>query len=409
MDIRYIFRTPTIIVLCLYIFWGGISIDTVLFPSVERYPLHRVFIALTFIILLFNFLQVFRVLLQNKVLFIFLLYILLTAAWAANASEVVKNFIFLSSALIISTLTALAFANNQIGLVRWLFWLFFLMMFASAFVAIFYPQIGINIKDFGKPRWIGITSHPNTLGAEGVALIWLSSNLLFLSKNYLEKPIIFVALVLAFYVIFKADSMTSFIDSFVVIGCVLYYYIINRLPLPIKLIFFFVISMLFLAVIGYYLEADKLSYSLFTTTGRSASFTGRTELWGKALLAAKDSYLFGYGFDDLQALTKKYRILMVHIHNGYLEIMVKGGVVAIMLLAFILIKTLIDQFRIKSNHINDVIFLGSGYIMILVHNITESSFFKGLNSLNILFILIIVFTGLLKSANKLTGLPSSRC
>ncbi len=403
MNTTFKLRTLTIIVLCLYIFWAGIGIDLVLYPSVERYPLHRGFILLTFFVLIFNLKQVFSVFLQNKALIVLIFYVLLTAAWADNASVVVKDFIFLFSALIISILTALAFADHQIGLIRWLFWLFLLMTLASIIVGIYYPHIGINIKDFGKPRWVGITNHPNALGAEGLTLTWLAANLLFLSKKYLEKAITLFALLAAVYIIRKADSITSLLDAFVVIACVCYYYIFNRLSLPIKLIFFMLVSLSFLFVVSFYMGAEEMSSSILKSTGRSASFSGRTELWGKALIAASDNPIFGYGFDDLLSLTKKYHILMVHLHNGYIETLVKGGVIGLILLVYILVKTLIDQFRINLKYKKDFIFLNSGFIMILIHNITESSVLKGLNALNILLILIIISTSLLSSANKTKG------
>jgi O-antigen ligase len=156
-----------------------------------------------------------------------------------------------------------------------------------------------------------------------------------------------------------------------------------------------------LFVASFYISDVDISTSILKSTGRTASFTGRTVLWEKALIAANDNPIFGYGFDGLLPLTKKYHLLMVHLHNGYIETLVKGGMISITLLSYIIIKTLIYQFRIRLKYKSDLIFLNSGLIMILVHNITESSVLKGLNSLNILLILIIASTNLLKSANTI--------
>ena len=92
---------------------------------------------------------------------------------------------------------------------------------------------------------------------------------------------------------------------------------------------------------------------------------------------------------------------MSHLHNGYVEILVKGGVIGAVLLAFILIKTLIEQLRIDLKYRHYFIFLNTGFIMIMLHNFTESSILKGLNTLSILFVFIVVFTSQVVNSGKM--------
>lgn len=385
----------TIIIFCIYIFWGSFGLDLTLNPDIERIPLHRAFILLTAFILLFNFQQVIISCLKNKTLISLILYVLLSTAWAYSPSETIKNFIFLSSIFFISVMTALAFSDDRTALIRWLFWLFLLMTIASIIAGLYFPTIGINTLDFGKPRWIGITAHPNGLGTQALTLIWLSSNLFFLSKSKIEKQIILLAIIAALYAIVKADSMTSLITSLVIITYSSYCYLLGTLKLPIKLTLAAITLLSLLVVITFYMSATELTTATIESTGRNTTFTGRSILWQNAFTAAADNLLFGYGFDDIEPLTKKYHILMSHLHNGYIEILVKGGVVACILLSFVLAKTFFKQLMIKTTNRNYFIFLNTGLVMILIHNITESSILRGFSTFSILLIFIIVSTNLI--------------
>ncbi|QWF70709.1 O-antigen ligase family protein [Methylomonas paludis] len=365
-------------------------------PDVERYPFHRILIVITALIVFFNGQQVLMVCRQNKTLIALISYTLLSALWAENSPTVIKSFIFLISAFFISILTAIAFADKNTSLIRWLFWLFIFMNIGSIYFAYTHPEIAINTKDFGKPRWVGITTHPNALGATGLILIWLSSNLFFLTKSFLEKIAIITATCISLFVIIKADSMTSLVDSFIVIEVVCYYYLFNRFSLPIKIILITlgVIVVLF----GYFIYLDDvdITSTAFKSAGRSSNFSGRTVLWDKSLSAFSDSPLIGYGFDELDGLTKRYHLLMSHLHNGYIEILVKGGIIASILLLYIFLQTLFEQMFIRVKRRENFIFLNTGFIMVLIHNITESSILKGLSALSIILILIIVSTSFLR-------------
>jgi len=393
------YKLPTLIVFFLYIFWGSFSLDLTLHPNSERLPFHRIFILLTAVIFLFNIQQVFTAFLKNKILIFLLLYVLITAAWANNPSETLKLFVFLSSAMIISIMVALAYAENTVTLIRWLFWFLLLMTLASIVTALQFPSLGVNTKDFGKPRWVGIASHPNGLGTQALSLIWLASNLFFLSKSKIEKSIILFGVIAAFFAIIKADSMTSLITSLIVISLVCYYYLLGRLSLPIKVILFIVASLSFLVVITFYMNTSELATSTIESTGRDVTFSGRSFLWQKALSSAADNLIVGYGFDNLEQLTKINHVLMSHLHNGYIETLVKGGLIASMLLGFILIKTFFQQLRVKLTHKNDFVFLNSGLIMVLLHNFNETSILRGLSTLSIFLLFIIVSTSLIRIGN----------
>jgi O-antigen ligase len=396
MNENYRFPILTIFVFCLYVFWGAFGIDLTLNPNVDRYPLHRVFIFITIFIFFLNARQVLNACLKNKIFIALIIYVLLTALWSFEILDTIKNFIFLLSVMFISIMTALAFANKRIILIRWLFWLFFLMTLASIATAILFPSIGVNLNDFGKPRWIGITTHPNALGVLSLVLIWLSSNLFFLTKSYFERLIILLAILTSFFILIKADSMTSLVTSIIIIAYICYCYIFEKINGYIKLLFFIGVLLVFLFVVTFYMDLSELVNLTLSSTGRNTTFTGRALLWQRAFVAVNNNIFFGYGFDGLQGLTEIYRLEMSHLHNGYIEVLVKGGVIAGILLTIVILNTFFHQLRIKLLHMQDFIFLNSGLVMILIHNITESSILRGLSALSIFMIFIVVATSLIE-------------
>lgn len=159
-----------------------------------------------------------------------------------------------------------------------------------------------------------------------------------------------------------------------------------------------ILSLLF--ILAFYMNTEELTNATIGSTGRDASFTGRTLLWQKGLISAADNLTFGYGFDSLKQLTAIHHLDMSHLHNGYVELLVKGGIIASTLFAFILIKTFFHQLRIKSLYRQDYVFLSSGLLMVLLHNVTESSLLKGLSTLNMFLIFIIVSTSLIEKNNN---------
>ncbi len=394
----------TVVTLCLFIFLGSYGIDLTLEPpGYERYPYHRFLIVITALIALLNIREVVNLCLSNKALILLVAYIFATSLWSDDPQGTMKNFVFLASAVFIAILIVNAFSERNIVLVRWLFWLFLLMNLASIYVALEYPALGINVKEFGKPRWLGITNHPNTLGATGLILIWLASNLYFLTRKTFEKLCVMIAIGVGLWVIVKADSITSLVDAFLVIELVCYYYLFNKLSLPVKVCLlgagFF--ASLFLAL--FFFKGQDMASVILSSAGRNTNLSGRTLLWSKAFTAFFESPIIGYGFDDLAGLTKRFRLLMSHLHNGYLEVLVKGGLIAGLLTFVILFRAFVDQLLIKSSHRNNFILLNSGLVMVLVHNFTESTLMKGLNPLNIVSIYVVVATSYFRNKKAMVN------
>ena len=186
--------------------------------------------------------------------------------------------------------------------------------------------------------------------------------------------------------------------SIAVLGLIFYYHYFSGLNLIIKLLLWTFLLLIFLISFSLFITPQEAIVSILEANGRNLTFTGRSLLWVKALYALPDHLLFGYGFDNLQALTErqyKQLINMAHLHNGYLEVLLKGGLIGFFLLMFNIVKTVYYQLKLRKNNKVVFIFLNTGLMMVLFHNFTESSLLKGSMTMDIVFIFIIVLTNLL--------------
>ena len=114
-----------------------------------------------------------------------------------------------------------------------------------------------------------------------------------------------------------------------------------------------------------------------TTTGKDATFTGRTKIWNVAINALDGEHFFlGYGYNAFW-FSPESRSLNQYLvgfknyntHNGYLEIMLSVGALGLILFLFLLIRNVIESLK------------GASFVVILpltvwfmASNFTESIF-----------------------------------
>ena len=104
---------------------------------------------------------------------------------------------------------------------------------------------------------------------------------------------------------------------------------------------------------------------LLAMFGKNATLTGRTYLWSQGLAAATRTPLLGVGyqaywvqgFPDAERLWAEFYIDSrsgFHFHNTYVEVLVELGIVGVVLLALILIRTTAGHFVRFLDNRNDV-------------------------------------------------------
>jgi O-antigen ligase len=149
-------------------------------------------------------------------------------------------------------------------------------------------------------------------------------------------------------------------------------------------------------------ESTLPSISL-SAMGRNDTLTGRTGLWNDILANASKQPLLGVGFGAFWVGAIGYELYPLNNwsevtpgwrpnqgHNGYLDVYVELGLVGIMLLSGVIVtafKDVVEQITTDFDYAKvRLVYL----IIILLNNITESSFLRGTHSLWFLFLLFAI-------------------
>ena len=128
---------------------------------------------------------------------------------------------------------------------------------------------------------------------------------------------------------------------------------------------------------------------LFGMFGRDANLTGRTSLWADAIAAISKYPILGWSFDDHTHIIKTQGMAYSSYHNGFLDLAVSGGGVAIVLLV-LLFATWLAGFAKPSLIAAQIVpFSASFGFAYLVHNLTEASFVSPRGQLWMIFLALV--------------------
>ena len=117
----------------------------------------------------------------------------------------------------------------------------------------------------------------------------------------------------------------------------------------------------------------------------------RIEVWKDSLKIIREFSPVGTGFGSFINIYPKYRTIpgdsvADHAHNDYIEVLVNGGFVALMIFAWFLIALLYKTYRVflkRRETYSIYLFIGSvtGIISILIHSVTDFNLHIGANGL----------------------------
>lgn len=132
--------------------------------------------------------------------------------------------------------------------------------------------------------------------------------------------------------------------------------------------------------------------------------TGRYQVWQDATIAHSDKLFFGTGsyelelkerndylkenFIDAGGSEKDFVPTILHLHNGYLSVMMYSGLFAFMLFVFIIIDKIFEAKALKFANSKSII-LAALLIYFLIINIVEP-YFTGRRHIEFLFMMIIL-------------------
>jgi len=307
---------------------------------------------------------------------VILLYIFLSAAWSSVPPKVLVNWVH-HLGLTFVAIAATQYCRATPGrLYVVIVILFSILNVMSVIVSVAVPAIGIDAL---TGRWQGVISNPNHLGAVGSITVWATAFCLVCYKSPGARVMCGFALFFAFVVLAGSGSMTSIATMMGGTGLFVFLLIARRVGPMARFTIIATGAWFFLmgVVAVFLINPDAFSVGfLLSSMGRDPTLTGRTDLWELALGAFADSPIFGWSFDSLVTVLSVVHMHYGQFHNGYLDLLVKGGLIGLGLVFALLARYLTVLIRLLQYNY-EYAASGIGIFMILiVYNITEAALLR---------------------------------
>lgn len=337
---------------------------------------------------------------SNISIFALYLFFLASAVWAEDSfsvlKRVVRDFSTVLTALVLLSESNPGYAIRKI-IVRCSY-----LVFPLSIVAIkYFPSIGRDQANSGDNMFTGLTMHRNTLGQVAflycIVLLWdvyeqrRESKLKWTDWSILSRLLM---MAMGVWLLNTGDSKTSILC--LMLGAFVFW-ITGRIlrtqhPKP-KLAALTVGLLLALGIGSVFNLKDLFLWSI----GRSESFSGRATIWDQVLAQPVNRFI-GAGYQTFWDSRFGQNViagvgaegggetLIVTAHNGYIDILIDGGAVAVTLLGLMLLGrgvAIVDR-MVAGDMWARVGF--SCFLCAVIHNLSESTFFK----LSILWFFLIL-------------------
>jgi exopolysaccharide production protein ExoQ len=274
----------------------------------------------------------------------------------------------------------------------------------SLLTIIFFPDISVSYNYDDQLNfvvsWVGITTHKNTLGmVASFSGIFFVINLINNWKNIkmLNRIINVLFILLSLYLLAGAKSATSIIIF--IFGIILNIGLsITRKNIKTARRIIVSIIIILLSIQLFYGIASNESFlqNFVGLFGKDVTLTGRTDLWALLIELGLKKPLLGYGFgafwggDIVYYIWSKFLWGPLSAHNGYINVFINLGFIGLAFLIIIIIKS---YKKIENIFIEDYVYgktLMIYFILILIHNITETSFASPTTYLWYFFLIIVM-------------------
>ncbi len=345
---------------------------------------------------------------KNIWIFFFFLYMGASALWSNYSAVSFKRWIRTIGDLIM--VLVIISEHDSYEALKWLFrrWAFLLLPLSIVLIK-YYREIGVAYTYDGLTEmWVGVTTHKNSLGElssySAVFFIWSMITRRFRESKQSAKTsfldVIFLCIAL-FLLAGSGSSRSSTAIGALLIGIA----VLLLLHKAVKqsevrrvggLLGLGAIFLLCIQAISYVVLNASLLQMSVGALGRDMTFTGRLPLWEELIAIGLQHPLFGVGYGSFWIGNISHNLWNTFIwqptqgHNGYIDVFVELGFIGLLLLLGAIISSFIKISRmLVIDYAFGILFLAI-FAMIIVHNVTESSFTRPTALLWFLFLLISV-------------------
>jgi exopolysaccharide production protein ExoQ len=361
-----------------------------------------ILIVLGLIILLKRKIQWSQVFRDNSWLIIMFLYMLVSILWSDFPYVSFKRWVKTAGTLIMALVVfteeePLESLQNIIRRTAYILIPFSLML------AKYYPHYGVQFGRWsGATSWCGVSLTKNTLGALCMVsiffLIWdlvRKNRPTGLKLIWYQKVATLIVLGWSLWLLRGPGGVISSATSFgvLIIGFSTFFFL-RMLKNKIRSL----ISVTWLGLIGIILilfiinaVLDKPLFAYITSLmGRDETLTGRTDLiWSKLIPIALQNPFFGVGYGAFW-IKPIFEFTINEAHNGYLDVFIELGTAGLLLLLLV-IFSYFKKTSLAFDSDRDWANLSLSFLLIvLLHNITETSFLRSTMLIWNIFIFLMV-------------------
>ena len=341
-----------------------------------------------------------RVLKGNLSIFTLFAYMALSVLWSDYPEISFKRWVRTTGDLIM-VLLVLTEANPFVAIKTLFRRSAFVLLPLSVVLIKYFRDIGVAYTEDGSATmWIGVTTQKNDLGYVAmVSCLYFVNNIAAgwaKVKSRLWLDVLF--LMMALWLLAgssTANSKTSAATFALGAGLLIAFHMLAKDPTRMIGRYGFVVALtlFFVAITTVY---GPVGESAVTALGRDATLTGRTDIWKAVLDIGPRNQLLGRGYGSFwignlanDVWTKVYTPIQ-QSHNGYIDIYIELGLLGLFLLGCLIWSayTSIRQ-TVASNPEYGafrIVFLA----VILIHNLTESSFARPTQLMWFLFLLVCI-------------------
>lgn len=277
----------------------------------------------------------------------------------------------------------------------------------------YYPLYGVSYSRWtGEIMWDGVTSQKNGLGRLCMVSIffliwsiirrWREGNIPNIKfQTVAEMVILFISLFLLKGPSVYAMSATAIVSLTVGLTAFIILLFMNKSKTypSANALTAIIAAVIIFGVVSVFTSGATVG--LFTdNVGRDTTLTGRTDVWRSLLPVAMNHPILGHGFGGFWTSETRELFMISEGHNGYLDALLDMGFVGLMLVTLFTLSSIRRAQRI----LKDDFFWASLWIcfliMVVIHNISESSINALSSHLTAILVLLAVSSSSIASATE---------
>lgn len=267
----------------------------------------------------------------------------------------------------------------------------------------YFSEYGRTYKRDGDIMWVGVAMHKNTLAQVCIFsiffLVWSiirrwqgKDNCTLKYQTHFEVFLI----ILSLYLMGGPNhvptySATSFIALLVGLTILITMYLMDKYfgVAQIK-----ALIVIFPTIIGYGVVTPMIGelsiIDITSTVGRSESLTGRSEIWEILFPMAMQNPLLGSGFGAFWTGETRSLATVSQAHNGYLDIILNLGFLGLILQSIFVLSCAGKAQKAMIIDFDWGVFWFCWLLIVLLHNISESSINSFANYLMAILIFLLI-------------------